>query len=145
MPNSGDPFDMARFTSAQAGVYDYALAELRHGQKRTHWMWYIFPQLDGLGHSTTSKHFAIKSVEEARQYLDHPILGARLLECAEAILAIKGRSVSEIFGFPDDAKLRSSMTLFAHVSAPDSVFVRVLDKFFNGKQDAKTLHLMDKL
>ncbi|MEI6973018.1 MAG: DUF1810 domain-containing protein, partial [bacterium] len=141
----GDPFDLARFTTAQEGVYDRALTELRCGQKRTHWMWYIFPQIDGLGHSDTSKRFAIKSVDEARQYLGHPLLGPRLLKCAKVILAIKELSATEVFGFPDDVKLRSSMTLFAHISVPDSVFVRVLDKYFNGQQDAATLHLLDEL
>lgn len=140
-----DPFDLSRFTSAQEGIYDGALAELRSGHKRTHWMWYIFPQIDGLGHSTTSKHYAIKSIEEARQYLNHPVLGTRLLKCAEAVLTIEGRSVSEIFGYPDDLKFKSSMTLFACVADPRSVFVRILDKYFDGKQDIKTLRLLEKL
>ena len=139
------PFDLCRFTSAQEGIYDSVLAELRSGHKRTHWMWYIFPQIDGLGHSTTSKHYAIKSISEARQYLNHPVLGTRLLKCAEAVLTIEGRSVSEIFGYPDDLKFKSSMTLFAHVADPRSVFVRILDKYFDGKQDIKTLRLLEKL
>lgn len=139
-----DPFDLSRFTSAQEGIYDSVLAELRSGHKRTHWMWYIFPQIDGLGHSTTSKHYAIKSISEARQYLNHPVLGTRLLKCAEAVLTIDGRSVSEIFGYPDDLKFKSSMTLFAHVADPRSVFVRILDKYFDGKQDIKTLRLLEK-
>jgi uncharacterized protein (DUF1810 family) len=108
-------------------------------------MWFIFPQIDGLAHSATSKHYAIKSIEEARQYLNHPVLGTRLLECAETVLAIEGRSISEIFGYPDDLKLKSSMTLFASVADPHSVFVRILDKYFHGEQDAKTLHLLEKL
>ena len=140
-----DPYDLVRFTEAQEGVYDYALAELRSGQKRTHWMWYIFPQMDGLGQSATSKHYAIKSAEEARAYLHHPVLGARLLECAKAVLAVQGRSVTEILGFPDDVKLRSSMTLFASVADPDSVFVRVLDKFFQGHRDNRTLELLEQI
>lgn len=139
------PFDLGRFISAQEGIYERVLAELRRGQKRTHWIWFIFPQIDGLAHSATSKHYAIKSIEEARQYLNHPILGARLLECAEAVLAIEGRSVSEIFGYPDDLKLKSSMTLFAYVADPRSVFVRVLDKYFQGEQDVRTLDLLEKL
>jgi len=141
----GDPFDLGRFASAQEGIYDSVLAELRKGQKRTHWMWFIFPQIDGLAHSTTSKHYAIKSIEEARQYLNHPILGTRLLECAETVLAVEGRSVSEIFGYPDDLKLKSSMTLFAYVADPGSLFVRILAKYFRGEQDIRTLDLLEKL
>ena len=140
-----DPFDLSRFTPAQERIYDRVLAELRSGQKRTHWIWYIFPQIDGLGHSTTTKHYAIKSTEEARQYLNHPVLGTRLLECAEAVLAVEGRSVSEIFGYPDDLKLKSSMTLFETVADKRSVFVRVLDKYFHGERDVRTLHLLEKL
>ena len=108
-------------------------------------MWFIFPQIDGLGRSATSKYFAIKSIEEARQYLYHPILGPRLLECAEATLAIEGRTISQIFGSPDDRKLQSSMTLFAQVAVPDSVFVRVLEKYFNGAMDGATLRIVGKL
>jgi len=141
-----DPFDLSRFTRAQQGIYDSVLAELRSGRKRTHWMWFIFPQIAGLGHSPTSQHYAIKSSEEARQYLKHPVLGARLLECAEAVLAVEGRSVSDIFGYPDDMKLMSSMTLFAAVEDnPDSVFIQVLEKFFQGKQDHRTLQLLESL
>ncbi len=140
-----DPFDLKRFTAAQEGVYDRALAELRSGRKRSHWMWYIFPQIEGLGSSPTSQYYAIKSIEEARQYLNHLLLGPRLEECAEVVLTVDGRSASEIFGYPDDLKLRSSMTLFAHVAGPDSVFVRVLDKYFHGEQDQKTLDLIRKL
>ncbi|MFA6052913.1 MAG: DUF1810 domain-containing protein [Methylobacter sp.] len=142
---AGRPFDLSRFTSAQESIYDSVLAELRNGRKRTHWMWYIFPQIDGLGRSTTAKHYAIKSMEEARQYLNHPVLGKRLLECAEAVFAIEGRSVSEIFGYPDNLKLKSSMTLFECVTAPCSMFSRVLDKYFNGERDTLTLQLLEKL
>ena len=140
-----DPFDLGRFISAQERIYDSVLMELRSGQKRTHWMWFIFPQIDELAHSTTSKYYAIKSIEEARQYLNHPFLGRRLLECAETVLAVEGRSVSEIFGYPGDLKLESSMTLFAYVADPGSVFVRVLDKYFHGEQDVRTLDLLEKL
>ena len=138
-----DPFNLRRFVSAQEKIYGDVLAELRSGQKRTHWMWFIFPQIDGLGYSPTSKHYAIKSKEEARQYLNHPVLGGRLLECAEIVLDIKGRSASEIFGSPDDLKLKSSMTLFASVTNPESVFARVLDKYFYGQRDSKTLNLLE--
>jgi uncharacterized protein (DUF1810 family) len=141
-----DPFDLSRFTRAQQGIYDSVLAELRSGRKRTHWMWFIFPQIAGLGHSPTSQHYAIKSSEEARQYLKHPVLGTRLLECAEAVLAVEGRSVSDIFGYPDDMKLMSSMTLFAAVEDnPDSVFIQVLEKYFQGKRDHRTLQLLESL
>jgi len=145
MINASNTVDLSRLTNAQESIYDSVLAELRNGRKRTHWMWYIFPQIDGLGHSATSKHYAIKSIEEARQYLNHPVLGQRLLECAEAVFAIEGRSISEIFGYPDNLKLKSSMTLFAYMAAPCSVFARILDKYFNGEQDALTLQLLEKL
>jgi len=139
-----DPYDLNRFISAQEGVYDRALVELQDGLKRTHWMWYIFPQIDGLGHSPTTRHYSIKSLEEARQYLVHPVLGTRLVECAEAIMAVQVQSASDIFGHPDDWKLQSSMTLFELVSGPRSVFGRVLDKYYQGKQDSRTLQIVGK-
>jgi uncharacterized protein (DUF1810 family) len=139
-----DPYDLNRFISAQQGVYDRALAELRGGEKRSHWMWYIFPQIDGLGNSPTTRLYSIKSKEEARQYLAHPVLGARLMECAEAVLAVQGLSAADIFGHPDDWKLQSSMTLFALVSGPHSVFERVLDRYYQGKRDEKTLQIVGK-
>ena len=138
-----DPFDLNRFTSAQERVYGTVLAELKSGRKRSHWIWFIFPQIEGLGHSSTSQFYAIKSIEEARRYLKHPVLGARLVECAETVLGVEGRSVSDIFGYPDDMKLKSSMTLFASVREdPHSVFVRVLDKYFHGERDERTLQLL---
>jgi len=140
----GDPFDLNRFITAQEGVYDRALAELRDGLKRSHWMWYIFPQIEGLGHSPTTRHYSIKSLEEARQYLAHPVLGTRLKESAEAVLAHQGLSAEDIFGHPDDGKLQSSMTLFELVSGPESVFGRVLDKYYQGKRDTKTLQIVGK-
>jgi uncharacterized protein (DUF1810 family) len=143
--STADPFNLDRFVSAQERSYDTALKELRSGHKRTHWMWYIFPQIDGLGHSPTAKFYAIKSPEEARQYLEHPVLGPRLLACAEAVLSVERRSASEIFGFPDDMKLKSSMTLFASVAEPGAVFVRILDKYFHGEHDQRTLELVEKL
>ncbi len=142
--NSNDQFDLNRFTSAQDKVYDRVLAELKNGRKRSHWMWYIFPQLDGLGRSTTARRYAIKSIEEAIAYLNHPVLGSRLLECANTVLAIEGKTASEIFGYPDDLKLKSSMTLFSTV-ADDSVFVRVLDKYFQSERDDRRLQLLKKL
>lgn len=138
-----DPFHLSRFISAQAEVYERVLAELRRGKKRSHWMWYIFPQIEGLGQSSTTTYYAIKSLEEARAYLDHPVLGPRLVQCAEAVLAIEGRMVSDIFGYPDDMKLKSSMTLFSSVADLDSVFVRVLDKYFQGERDIRTLQLLE--
>ena len=111
-----DPFDLARFTSAQEAVYDSCAGRNPERLQSSHWMWFIFPQIEGLGFSSTAKHYAIKSLEEARQYLDHPVLGPRLLECAEAVLAVEGRSASEIFGSPDDLKLKSCMTLFESVA-----------------------------
>src|SRR4051794_25842805 len=140
--DQGDPFDLARFTSAQEGVYARALAEIRRGDKRSHWMWFIFPQIDGLGFSSTARHFAIKSAEEARHYLAHPVLGPRLLECAQAVLAVEGRSASEIFGSPDDLKLKSCMTLFESVARQDSLFGQVLDKYYQGKRDARTHEIL---
>jgi uncharacterized protein (DUF1810 family) len=135
-------FDLTRFTKAQADSYATALAELRSGQKRSHWMWYIFPQLDGLGHSETAKYYAIKNLAEAQQYLNHPVLGKRLLECAEAVLAVEEKTILDIMGFPDNLKLNSSMTLFAHIANANPVFTAVIDKYFTGKQDDKTLQLL---
>ncbi len=138
-----DPHDLARFVDAQAGGYEQALAEIRAGRKTSHWMWYIFPQIDGLGFSSMSRRYSIKSLDEAEAYLDHPVLGPRLLACAEAALSVEGRSASQVFGSPDDMKLRSCATLFASVTPPDSVFARLLDKFFEGKGDGKTLGLIE--
>ena len=138
----GDAFDLERFVSAQASAYDRALAEIRAGLKQSHWMWFVFPQYAGLGSSSTAAHYAIRSRAEAEAYLQHPVLGARLRECAEAVCALKCRSAQEVFGYPDDMKLRSSATLFASVSPPGSVFQRVLDAFFDGAADERTLALL---
>ncbi len=143
--DSNDPFDLARFTVAQEGIYDQVLSELTNGRKRSHWMWFIFPQIDGLGHSPTAKRYAIKSEKEAREYLAHPILGTRLVECATTVLDIEGRTAPQIFGSPDDVKLRSSMTLFASIAEPQSIFDLVLDKFFSGHRDPKTLALLEAM
>jgi uncharacterized protein (DUF1810 family) len=137
-----DPHDLRRFLNAQEGSYEIALSEIRRGQKRSHWMWYIFPQYVGLGISATSQRYAIKSLAETEAYLNDPVLGQRLLECAEAVLGVEGRSAYEIFRSPDDTKLKSSATLFAHVSPAGSVFERVLDKYFRGERDDKTLRLL---
>jgi uncharacterized protein (DUF1810 family) len=138
----GDPHDLGRFVRAQEGVYAQALAEIRSGRKRTHWMWFVFPQLDGLGSSPTARLYAIKTLDEARAYLDHPVLGHRLHECVEAALQVEGRSALEIFGFPDDLKLRSCATLFGSLLPPSSPFDRLLQKYFPDGPDAKTLQLL---
>lgn len=145
MTDFNDSFDLNRFIQAQANSYDKALAELKNGHKQSHWMWYIFPQLDGLGHSSTAKYYAIKSLAEAEQYLNHPILGKRLLACTEAVLAVNGKTILEILGFPDNLKLHSSITLFAQIARSNPVFTEVMDKYFAGKQDVKTLALLEKL
>ena len=137
-----DRYGLRRFVDAQERDYDRALAEIRNGPKRSHWMWYVFPQFAGLGMSATSQHYAIQSLAEAGAYLAHPVLGPRLVECADAVLAIDGRSALEIFGSPDDMKLRSCATLFAHVSPEGSVFQRVIDSYFDGEPDDKTLSLI---
>ena len=136
-----DPFDLARFLDAQAGNYDDALAELRAGRKRSHWMWYVFPQFAGLGASPTSRRFAIRSREEAAAYWAYPVLGARLRECSEALLTHESVSARDILGAPDDVKLRSSATLFAQVTG-DAVFTRLLERFFGGEHDEATLRLL---
>ena len=138
----GDPFGLQRFVEAQQGLYASVLADLKGGRKRTHWMWFIFPQLEGLGHSATSRHYAIKSLEEAQHYLRHPVLGTRLLECTEAVLAVANRSAAEILGYPDDLKLKSSMTLFATLKDAPAVFAQVLDRYYGGEGDERTLQLL---
>ena len=136
-------FDLTRFLDAQARDYDRALAEIRSGRKESHWMWYVFPQYRGLGHSAMSQRYAIGSLEEARAYLDHPVLGQRLIACAEAALAASGRTAHEIFGSPDDLKLRSCATLFAAASTrKPSVFDAILDQYFDGRGDDTTLRLL---
>ena len=137
-----DPHDLARFVEAQAGEYSQALAEIKAGHKRSHWIWYVFPQIDGLGFSSMSRRYAIKSVDEARAYLAHPVLGPRLVEICESALAVEGKSARDIFGSPDDMKLKSCATLFANVSPPGSVFERLLEKYFRGERDGKTLGLI---
>jgi uncharacterized protein (DUF1810 family) len=139
---AGDPYHLNRFVQAQEYEYEQALTEIRSGRKRSHWMWYIFPQYDGLGFSSMSKRYAIKSLAEAKAYLAHPVLGPRLLECTDAVLRHDGRSAAEIFGSPDDIKLRSCATLFACITGSGSVFDRLLDQFFQGKRDDKTLRLI---
>ncbi len=142
MSDPGDPHNLSRFVEAQIGDYEQALSEIRSGRKRSHWMWYIFPQFEGLGFSSTSKLYAIKSLAEAEACLAHPILGPRLVACAEAALGVEGKTANQIFGSPDDMKLKSSATLFALVSPEGSVFHRLLDRYFQGNRDEKTLQLV---
>ena len=136
-----DRFDLARFVAAQDDCYTQALAELRAGRKASHWMWFVFPQFEGLGFSAMSRRYAIRSVDEARSYLDHETLGARLIECTETVNRLEGRSAHAIFGSPDDMKFRSSMTLFELAAGPGSPFAAALDKYFAGSRDARTLEL----
>lgn len=142
METATDPYDLDRFLQAQQGDYEQALGEIRNGRKRSHWMWYVFPQYAGLGFSATSRRYAIRSQAEAEAYLRHPVLGVRLAECAEAALGIRERSAAEVFGSPDDMKLRSSATLFAAVSPPGSLFQRLLETYFAGEPDQRTLQLL---
>ena len=139
---ANDPHWLIRFVEAQDSIYAQALSEIRSGHKQSHWMWYVFPQLAGLGSSAASVYYAIGGLEEADAYLRHPVLGPRLIECAEAILAVEGRSAAEILGTPDDMKLRSCATLFARVSPPGSVFERILDRYYDGEPDPMTLRLL---
>lgn len=139
MAPESDPFDLERFVDAQAPVYRTVVDELRAGRKRSHWMWFVFPQLRGLGGSPTAVHYGISSLEEARAYLRHELLGPRLRECARLVNAVQGRSAGEIFGSPDDLKLRSSMTLFALASDDNAEFLALLDNYYGGQQDELTL------
>lgn len=131
--------DLSRFIAAQAGVYDSVLDELRAGRKRSHWIWFIFPQIAGLGRSSTAQRYAIASLDEARAYLAHPLLGARLRECCTLMLAIPGRGIGTILGGPDDLKFRSSMTLFARAAPDEPLFKGCLTRYFDGVPDAATL------
>jgi uncharacterized protein (DUF1810 family) len=142
MTRTEDPFGIDRFVRAQDGQYDVALAEIRAGRKRSHWMWYVFPQVAGLGSSAMSRRYAIGSATEAKAYLEHPLLGPRLIEISAAVLALQARSAQAIFGSPDDRKLQSCATLFASVSSSGSVFERLLGQYFDGERDARTLELL---
>ncbi len=134
-----DPYNLQRFVEAQDPVLDRVHGELRDGRKRGHWMWFVFPQIAGLGHSELSRQFAISSRTEAEAYLKHPILGPRLRECTGLVNLAEGRSIEQIFGHPDDLKFRSSMTLFAHATSDDQVFSDALQKYFNGEFDRSTI------
>lgn len=130
-----------RFLTAQERSYDTALSEIKSGRKRSHWMWYIFPQIAGLGMSSTAQYYSIADIEEAREYIAHPVLGARLIEISRALLTLGSSDATAVMGYPDDLKLRSSMTLFAQVSE-DPVFNAVIDKFYGGRPDTRTLHIL---
>ncbi len=139
MPRSPDPHNLQRFLDAQAPVYERVLAELRAGRKRSHWIWFIFPQIHDLGSSATAQEFAIASLDEAKAYLAHPILGGRLEECSRLLLVIEHGVIQEVMGYPDDLKLRSSMTLFAHAAPDPAIFREVLQKYFDGQFDPLTV------
>ena len=134
-----DPYSLERFVKAQDRVYEQVRQELKAGDKRSHWMWFVFPQIEGLGHSATAKEFAISGVGEAAAYLSHPILGPRLIECTRLLSSTTGRTAAEIFGYPDDLKLRSSMTLFAHAAPENRLFRDILDQYFDGDGDPLTM------
>jgi uncharacterized protein (DUF1810 family) len=136
--------NLTRFVDAQVTDYQQALAEIKAGRKRSHWMWYIFPQIQGLGFSSISQRYAIKDADEAAAYLQHPVLGARLLEISQALLGLASSNATSVMGSPDDLKLRSSMTLFAAVPGASPVFQQVLDKFFAGKPDGQTLQMLGR-
>jgi uncharacterized protein (DUF1810 family) len=134
-----DPYNLQRFVDAQSSVFEQVISELRQGRKRGHWMWFIFPQISGLGHSAMAARFAISSRQEAEAYLNHPILGPRLRECTRLLTLVEGRAIQEILGSPDDLKFRSSLTLFARVTPDNRIFQDALDKFYGGEYDALTL------
>ena len=137
-----DPFDLGRFVNVQAGIYPEVLAELRAGRKHSHWIWFIFPQMKGLGHSSYANFYGIGSLAEAAAYAGHPVLGPRLEECTQLVLAVRGRTIESILGSPDDLKFRSSMTLFHRAAPENPLFLAVLEKYFGGKPDPLTLELL---
>lgn len=143
MAGNDDPHDLQRFVQAQAQCYKRALAEIRRGRKTSHWMWFVFPQLRGLGLSSTAWRYGIASMAEARAYLVHDVLGPRLRECAEAAARLEGRTAAEVFGSPDDQKLCSSLTLFEQADPGDPKFARALDALCEGERDASTLHMLE--
>ena len=142
VPSANDPYDLQRFVEAQDPVYDAVCAELSNGRKESHWMWFIFPQLRGLGHSHMAHKFGISSRQEAEAYLKHPVLGPRLRECSHLVNLVEGRSIHQILGYPDDLKFKSSMSLFASVAPDEHVFREALQKYFGGELDRLTLELL---
>jgi uncharacterized protein (DUF1810 family) len=145
MGSVNDPFNLKRFVEAQDPVYDRVRSELTAGEKRSHWMWFIFPQIAGLGYSAMAARYAITSLEEAKAYLEHTVLGPRLIECTELVNGISGRSIDEIFGYPDDLKFRSSMTLFAKAAPDNEAFKQAIQKYFEGEYDHRTKELLSLL
>jgi uncharacterized protein (DUF1810 family) len=139
MPDAPDPHNLQRFLDAQKPVYERVRSELRAGSKESHWMWFVFPQLRGLGYSSTANYYGIASLDEAKAYLEHPILGPRLVECCELVRQIEGSPIEDIFGYPDYLKFHSSITLFMRAASDDAPFRAALDKYFAGKPDAATL------
>ena len=136
---SGDPFDLQRFVDAQAPVYDRVRAELKNGRKQSHWMWFIFPQIAGLGNSAMAQRYAIASLGKAEAYIAHPVLGPRLRECTRLVVQVNGKSAHDILGSPDDMKFHSCMTLFARAAPQDEAFVEALEKYFGGAEDQATI------
>lgn len=134
---------LSRFLSAQQNIYQQVIKELQNGKKTTHWMWFVFPQIDGLGLSPTAKYYSIKSIDEAKDYLSNNVLGKRLIECSMILLNLKDKSAHEIFGYPDDMKLNSSMTLFNYIAPEQKVFANVLEKYFEGNPDQRTLNILN--
>jgi uncharacterized protein (DUF1810 family) len=139
---TSDPHNLQRFLDAQHPIYGQVRDELQAGRKETHWMWFIFPQIKGLGNSATAQKYAIQSIEEAKRYLEHPLLGFRLQECTQLVNAVSGRSIEDVFGYPDHLKFHSSMTLFAQVNPGDKLFSGALAKYFDGRSDRKTLQIL---
>jgi uncharacterized protein (DUF1810 family) len=141
--SSGDRYDLERFIAAQREVFEQVLTELRFGLKQTHWMWFIFPQLKGLGSSPMAQRYAISSLDEAKAYFDHPVLGSRLLECTELVTAVRTRSIQDILGYPDNLKFHSSLTLFARATDHHEVFESALRKYFRSEYDQLTMEGLD--
>jgi len=137
-----DPYDLERFVAAQKPVMDEVRQELRQGRKQTHWMWFVFPQIAGLGHSPTARRYALRSLAEAGAFLEHPVLGPRLIECTAQVNAVEGRTVHDIFGSPDDMKFHSSMTLFHRARLQEDAFRITLDRYFDGREDLATLRIL---
>ncbi len=143
MKQMPDPFDLERFVTAQEAVFEHVRSELRGGRKTSHWMWFVFPQMRGLGYSDVAQYYGISSRAEAEAYLQHPILGPRLTDCTRLVLDIDGRSLHDIFGTPDDLKFCSSMTLFGHAAASNQLFIEALEKYCSGRSDERTLRLLN--
>ena len=140
-----DQYNLNRFVEAQLVTYEIAMLELARGRKESHWVWYIFPQIEGLGKSDIAKLYSIKSLEEGRAYLEHPVLGQRFIEACEVLLSLKNTSIDEVMGFPDDLKLLSSMTLFETISKPKSIFTKIIEVYFDGERDKNSLEIIQSM